>query len=163
MASGITNKGKAWILETVFRLEINGGSLNTRMYIALIKDDNIPNADDTTWADLNGTEIAVDNNYTAGGTALTLGTTDFNAVISDADADTNDYGYIQLKDISWTASGGSIPASGDGASYAVLMDNAGGAADNTANKLIAWWDLGSARTVSDGQTLTLQDLEIRLT
>ena len=164
MASGITNKGKAWILESVFRKERNGSdTLSDVMYIALIKDDNVPNADDTTWADLNGTEIAVGNGYTAGGTSLTLGTTDFDAVISDAAADTNDYGYIQLQDISWTARGGAIPASSDGASYAILMDNAGSAADNTANKLIAWWDLGSARSVSDGQTLTLQNLEICLT
>ena len=164
MASSITNKGKAWILETVFRKQRNGsGTLSDRMYIALVIDDNVPNADDTTWADLSGTDIAAGNGYTAGGQALDLGTTDFDTVISDADADTNDYGYIRLKDISWTASGGSIPASGEGAAYAVLMDNAGSALDNNANKLIAWWDLGGARSVSSGQTLSLQDLEIRLT
>lgn len=163
MASGITNKGKAWILETAFRKQMNGGSTSDTMYIALIKDDNVPNSDDTTWNDLNGTEIAAGNGYTAGGVSVTRGTTDFDVVISDADADTNNYGYIQIKNIEWTASGGSIPGSGDGASYAVLMDNAGSSADATGNKLIAWWDLGGERSVSDGQKLSLQDMEIRLT
>ena len=42
MASGITNKGKAWILETVFRKQRNGsGTLSDRMYIALVIDDNV--------------------------------------------------------------------------------------------------------------------------
>ena len=162
MASGITNKGKAWILETAFRKQMNGGTPSDTMYIALIKDDNVPNADDTTWNDLNGTEIAAGNGYTAGGISLTRGTTDFDVVISDADADTNNYGYIQLKNIEWTATG-TFPSSGDGASYAVLMDNAGSSADATGNKLIAWFDLGGERTLSSGQKLSLQDLEIRLT
>ena len=86
----------------------------------------------------------------------------FDVVISDADADTNNYGYIQLKNIEWTATG-TFPSSGDGASYAVLMDNAGGSADATGNKVIAWFDLGGERTLSSGQKLSLQDLEIRLT
>ena len=162
MASGITNKGKAWILETAFRKQMNAGSVSDTMYIALIKDDNVPNADDTTWNDLNGTEIAAGNGYTAGGIALTRGTTDFDVVISDADADTNNYGYIQLKNIEWTATG-TFPSSSDGASYAILMDNAGSSADATGNKVIAWFDLGGERTLSSGQKLSLQDLEIRLT
>lgn len=64
---------------------------------------------------------------------------------------------VQIKDVSWTASGGSIPSSGSGARYAVLTD------DNATvgnREVLAYWDLTSDRTVSDGQTLTLQDLEI---
>ena len=62
MASGITNKGKAWILETVFRKQRNGsGTLSDRMYIALVIDDNVPNAVDTPWDDLSGTDIAAGN------------------------------------------------------------------------------------------------------
>ena len=162
MASGVTDKGKAWILETTFRKQMNGGATNDTMYIALITAATTPNANHDTWNDLHSAEIATGNGYTAGGTSVTRGTTDFDVISADATAESNNYGHVQIKNIEWTASGGSIPNSGDGARYAVLMDNAGSAADNTANKVIAWWDLGSDRSVSDGQKLSLQDMEIRL-
>ena len=64
MASGITNIGKRYILEVAFRDEMNGsGTLVDNLRVALIKDDNVPNADDTTWSDLSGTEIANGNGY----------------------------------------------------------------------------------------------------
>ena len=86
-----------------------------------------------------------------------LGGPSMTDVLTEDDA--NDRGLTQAKDIVWTASGGSIPASGDGARYAVLLD------DNAtvgSREVLAWWDLTSDRSVSDGQTLTLQDCELRL-
>jgi hypothetical protein len=65
--------------------------------------------------------------------------------------------FIQIKDVAWTASGGNIPASGDGARYAVLTDDNGTVA---SREVFQWWDLSSDRTVSDSQVLTLQDLQI---
>ena len=163
MASGVTDKGKAWILEAAFRKQINGGAISSDvLYVALITDSTTPNANHDTWNDLNGAEIASGNSYDAGGAAIARGTGDFDAISDDATAESNNYGHVQLKNIEWTADGGSIPNSGDGARYAILMDNAGGAADNTANKVLAWWDLGSDRSVADGQKLSLQDMEIRL-
>jgi len=41
----------------------------------------------------------------------------------------------------------------------VLTDDNATPADRI---IIAWWDLESARSVSDGQALTLQNLEVRL-
>jgi hypothetical protein len=103
------------------------------------------------------TEIAAGNGYTAGGISLTKNSTDFDVLTED---DTGDLGKIQIKDLTWTASGGSLPGSGNGARWAVLTD------DNATqgNRIvIAWWDLTSDRSVSVGQPLTLQDCELRLT
>jgi len=171
MASGITNKGKVWILEIAFRNQMNAGSTTTDMYVALITDTSTPDEDTDVWSDLSSNQIANGNGYTHGGGGadaatdgtLTRNTTDFDVKISDADANTNNYGYIQVRNVQWAAAGGAIPASGDPASYAILMDNAGGSANHANNKVIAWWDLGGQRTVSNGQTLSLQDLELRLT
>ena len=66
----------------------------------------------------------------------------------------------QFKDMVWTASGGTLPGSGDGARYAVLTD------DNVTQddrEVWCYWDLSSDRVVSDTQTLTLSDLELRFT
>ena len=74
--------------------------------------------------------------------------------------DASDYALLQIKDVVWTASGGPIPASGNGARYAVLTD------DNVtqgSREVYFYWDLVSDRSVSSGQTLTLQDMETRVT
>jgi hypothetical protein len=99
------------------------------------------------------TEITAGNGYAAGGITVEASATGFDVC---TEHDTDDRGFIQIKDLVWTASGGPIPASGNGARYALLLDNAG-----TSNAL-AYFDLGSDRTVSDGQTLTLQNCELRL-
>ena len=171
MASGITNKGKVWILEVAFRNQMNAGSTTTDMYVALVTAVSPPDQDTDVWSDISSNQIAAGNGYTAGGGGadaatdgtLTRNTTDFDVKISDADANTNNYGYIQVRNVQWAASGGAIPDSGVGASYAVLMDNAGGSINHANNKVIAWWDLGGVRSVTNGQTLSLQDLELRLT
>lgn len=150
MASGWTNKGKMSILDAYFR---NSGA-PTNFYVALVTDATAPTADTNTLSDL--TEIAAGNGYTTGGYSLNRNSTDFDVLTED---DTNDRGVIEVKDVAWTASGGSIPGSGDGASYAVLLD------DNVtvgSREVITYWDLTSERTVSDGQTLTLAGLTLRL-
>ena len=144
--AGWTNKGKMSILDAYFR---NAGA-PTNFYVALVTSAAAPDADTNTMSDL--TEITAGNGYTSGGYSLTRNSTDFDTLTED---DTNDRGLIQIKDVVWTASGGSI----SGARYAVLTD------DNTtdsAREVYAYWDLSSNRTVSDGQTLTLQNLELRI-
>lgn len=151
MASGWTNKGKMSILDAYFR--DNGAPTN--FYIALVTDATAPTADTNTLSQL--TEIAAGNGYTTGGYSLDRNATDFDTLNED---DANDRGDIKVKDVVWTASGGAIPDSGDGARYAVLTD------DNAtvgSREIYAWWDLQSDRSVSDGQNLTLEDLELRLT
>lgn len=151
MASGWTNKGKALAVEATFRAT----GTPTNYYIALVTSATAPTADTNTLSQL--TEIAAGNGYTTGGYSLTPGATDFDTLTED---DTNDKGLIQVKDVVWTASGGSIPGSGSGARYAVITD------DNVtvgSREVYAWWDLSSDQSVSSGQTLTLQNLELDLT
>jgi hypothetical protein len=146
--AGVTNKGKKCILNAYFTADTSDEPAGFK--IALCTSATAPTADTDVLADL--TEIASGNGYTAGGATLSRNSTDFDTIEED---DTNDRGYIRIKDVVWTASGGSIPASGNGARYAVLLDDAA-----TPN-LLAYWDLQSDRQVSDGQSLTLQDCEIR--
>jgi hypothetical protein len=148
--AGFTNKFKYELLDQVLRRS----TLPTNYYVALVTSAVAPAADTNTLSEL--TEIAAGNGYTTGGYQLTPNSTDFDVSTED---DTNDRGYIQLKDITWTASGGSIPASGSGARYAVLTD------DNVtvgSRKVLLYWDLGADRSVSNGQSLTLQNCELRL-
>jgi len=150
MASGVTNRGCYTILGEDFRRT----TLPTNLYVALCTDAVTPAVDTNTFSEL--TEIGAGNGYTAGGYSITPGDTDWDTQTED---DANDWAFVQLKDIVWTASGGPIPDSGDGARWAVLTDDNATPADRI---IIAWWDLESARSVSDGQALTLQNLEVRL-
>lgn len=149
--AGFTNRGKYFILDVFFR----GAAEVTNFYVALCTSANTPVADTNLFGDL--TEIAAGNGYTAGGYQLTPGNTDFDVLTED---DTNDRALVQIKDVAWTASGGTIPASGDGARWAVLLDDNGTIA---SRRVIAFWDLASDQSVSDGQILTLLNCEARLT
>jgi hypothetical protein len=151
MASGFTNRGKFKLLDWVFR----GTALPTNFYVALCTSAATPTADTNTFSEL--TEIAAGNGYTAGGISLTKNSTDFDTLTED---DSGDLGKVLIKDLAWTASGGTLPASGNGARWAILTD------DNPtqgSRLVLAWWDLTSDRSVSSGQPLTLQDCELRLT
>lgn len=148
--AGWTNKGKFNMLNLVFR---NAAEL-TNFYLFLATSATAPTADINTKSEL--TEIATGNGYTAGGISINRDATDFDVLTED---DTNDRGLIQLKDMVWTASGGSLPGSGNGARYAILTD------DNVtlgSREVWAYFDLVSDRSVSVSQTLTLQNCELRL-
>jgi len=148
--AGFTNRGKYLINGWVFR----GVALPTYYYVALVTSATAPNADTNTLGQL--TEIAAGNGYNTGGYQLSKNASDFDALTED---DTGDLSLVQAKDVTWNASGGSIPASGNGARYAVLTDDNGTIANR---QVIAFWDLLSDRTVSTGQPLTLQNLELQL-
>lgn len=148
--AGWTNKFKYRLMGYLFR----GATLPTNLYVALVTSATAPDADTNTLSDL--TEIAAGNGYTSGGYSLTPGATDFDVYTED---DTNDLGKVQIKDVVWSASGGPIPASGGAARYAVLTDDN---ATVSSREVFAYWDLDTDRTVSDGQDLTLQNLELRI-
>ena len=147
--AGWTNAGKNMVLDVAFR----DVAVQTNYFLALVTSATAPTYATATLSDL--TEIADTQGYTEGGYSLTPGTTDFDV---SAVVDTDDW-RVQLKDIVWTASGGTLPASGDGARYAVLLDDN---ATPASRVVYAYWDLVSDRSVSDGQTLTLSDVEIRI-
>lgn len=148
--AGWTNRGKFNALSRLYR----GGTIPTNYFVALVTSATAPTADINTKSEL--TELANGNGYTTGGISLTKNSTNFDVLTED---DTNDRALIQIKDLVWTASGGSLPASG-GARYAILTDDN---ATQGSREVHHFWDLTSDRQVSVGQTLTLQDCEIRLT
>lgn len=151
MSSVMTNRGKYRILNGFFRAQ----SIPTTFYAALITSAAVPDADTNTLSQL--TQIASGNGYTTNGQAVARNTTDFDVMTED---DTNDRALVQIKDLTWTASGGDMPGSGSGASYMVLTDDNATAG---SRDIIGSFDLVSARTVSSGQSLTIQDAEFRLT
>lgn len=149
--AGITNKGKYRLLQNNFV----GGSVPANYYVALVTSAVAPSADIDTLGQL--TEIAAGNGYTSGGYQLTPGGTDFDTLAED---DASDLAKVLIKDVVFTASGGNLPASGNGARYAVLTD---ANATVGSREVLAYWDLSADRVVSSGQSLTLQNLELRLT
>lgn len=143
--AGFTNRSKFKIFQWIFR---QTEALPTSFKVALVTNATPPAATTNILTDL--VEIAAGNGYTAGGESLTPGAVDFDALTED---DGNNWATMQIKDVEWTASGGSIPASGDAARWAVLLD--------TNDNVLAYWDLATDRVAADGQVLRLIDLEMR--
>lgn len=111
-----------------------------------------PNATNcAVFASCSANELPNGNGYTTGGIALSRNSTDFSTYTEDTGSN---QGIIGVRTCTWTASGGNLPASGTGAAYAILYDT------NVAKNVVAIFDLGGNRTVSDGQQLILQNLQI---
>lgn len=147
----MTNKGKRDLLQHEF---IRTESLPTNYYVALVTDSGSPGDDTNLMSDL--TEVPNGNGYTSGGIQLTPGATDFDTITED---DENDRGEIKIKDLTFLATGGAIPISGDPVHYAVLTD------DNVtpaSRKILDTWDLGTDIIIAENNSLVLQDLTIRL-
>lgn len=151
MASYLTNRGVFGILATYFRADATYEP--TGYSVALVKATAPVAKTTNVWADISAHEIAAGNGYTAGGIALARNATDFDVTTED---DAGNRAFSQIKDLVWTAAGGPIPASGDGARYAILLD------DDAAKNVIAVADLGSNVSVSTGQAITLQNIELRI-
>lgn len=150
--AGVTNRGKFRLFDVWMRASaIPGGAFA----IFLATNATAPTADTNLKSDL--TEIAVGNGYTAGGINVARNATDWDTLTED---DTLDIAFTQLKDITWTASGGPIPASGAGARWAILTDQN---ATLASREVLVFWDLQADRSVSVGQSLTLQNCEVRAT
>lgn len=140
--AGMTNLGKQRILEWAFGRVAEP----TSVYLHLITDATAPAADDA--------DVSTLTQASNMGTAVTINTdnTDFDASSKD---DGTDKGYIQIKDAVFTASGGDCTSR-----YTVMVDNA---TWGSISELYAYWDHGSNKTISDTQTLTLQNLELDIT
>jgi len=96
-----------------------------------------------TYADVSGSELSTGSGYTAGGATITV-----NSVTEN---DTDDRADVDIADVSWTASGGSIgPYSG-----AIIYDTSSG--DNT---VVCYKSFGGDQTTNDGQTIKLDTISI---
>lgn len=93
-----------------------------------------PAAANTVLADI--TQISAGFGYTSGGTAATI----------SSSAQTAGTYKLTLADVVFTASGGSMGPF----QYAVLYNDTA-----TNDELICYWDNGSAVTLADGETFTL--------
>jgi len=144
MASGTTDRGKKLLLDYSFE----AATVPTTYYLALCTSATTPTKATNVFSEL--TEIAAGNGYTTGGSGLTAAT---NFTVTEVDGTVG--AKVVADDVTWTASGGNIPASGDGARWAVLMDG-----NISTSNIISYFDLVSDRTVSDTQTLTIQAAEI---
>lgn len=140
--AGFTNKGKAKLLRNFFQSE----TPPTNLYVYLVTSATAPTADINTLGQL--TEIS----ETGKEFSLSLNTTDFDTSVSDSEDDTNDKGVMKIKDCTFAG-----PVTN--ARYAILVDDNG---TEGSREVYCYWDLGSNRSVSSGQTLTLQDLEMNL-
>lgn len=147
---GFTNRGFKILADTYYR----GATAPANFNVALVTSATAPDADTNTLSDL--TEIAAGNGYTTGGISVARNTTDFDSLVEN---DASDRAELQIKNLVWTGSGGPIPASGNGARYAVLTD---ANATVGSRQVIFWWDLSADQSVSDTQAFTLIDLELRL-
>ena len=110
--------------------------------IALVASGSAPVATNTVLANL--TQIATGNGYNAGGTA---------ASITSSGHTTGTYKLV-LGDVVFTASGGTIPSNSPTTEirYAALYNDTSTA---PADPLIGWWDYGSAVTLADTETFTV--------
>jgi len=149
--AGWTNRIKYNALNWIY--EGQEANVPSSFFMVLYTSETAPTQDANLIGDAS--EITAGNGYTAGGSELTAGT-DFDSLTED---DNNDKAYVQIVDVTWTASGGSIPASGGAAAYAGLTDNN----STTANReLYHYWSLGDDYSVSDGQKITIQDAQIEI-
>jgi len=147
---GMTNNLKAELLDAFFR----AGPEPTGFFLALVTSSPIPGPDTNTMFNL--TEIALGNGYAEGGQAFARSSSGFPTSTED---DGSDRGIVELKDIVFTATGGSIPSSGAGARYAVLTDNNATVDDR---KVYLWFDLQSDLIVSEDQDLQINNMTAEL-
>lgn len=143
MANGKwTNRGKKLVLDAAFRAAAWSG---TGFKLMLCTSAATPGLDTNTFSEL--TEIANGNGYTTGGISIAQSAVGFPTLTED---DTNDKATISVASQTWTASGGSLPASGSGARWLVLTD---ANATVGSRQVIAYWDLLADRSVTVGGTI----------
>lgn len=110
------------------------------LYVALVTD--APDYNTSTFGELD--EIAAGNGYTSGGQEVEPG--------DIAVSKETTYTELELPVIQWIADGGTIPGSGDGALYAVLLTDEVTVSDR---RVWGYGQLSGETIVSDGQALEL--------
>lgn len=145
MANTWTDYGINRMLDITFRSATGPTACSVRL-LSTMTGSGVGNED---WLGISSNEVANGNGYTTGGETVALSNVGFD-VLSDDSA--NNRQYLQLADVSWTASGGSITAAG----AALVMTDGG------TDKVWAIFDFSGSVTASDGGTLTMQNCELRV-
>jgi len=102
----------------------------------LVLTNSAPIATNSALADI--TQISAGNGYTTGGNATTI-------TISESSGTTT----VQGTEVTFTASGGTMATF----RYYVLYNDT---ATSPADALVAWWDHGSAVSLTDGSSFTVR-------
>lgn len=123
------NKFQA-VTEDLVKAVHNFNSHTFKVYLSNATPSASGDADKTDLA-----EISAGNGYTAGGATTTISISRSGGVTK-----------VTGSDVSWTASGGSIGPF----QYAVLYNDTA-----SGDRLIAWWDYGTALTINNTQTFTV--------
>lgn len=118
----------------VEQLGLGKHNLNTDTLKVYLSNE-APLVGDTVKADI--AEISAGNGYTAGG-----------ADTQNVWSESGGTGSCVGTDVVWTASGGTIGAF----RYVILYNDT---QTSPADPLIGWWDYGSAITLNDGETFTV--------
>ena len=147
MADGTTDKGKALMLGYTF----DGSTVPTNFYLTLCTSTTTPTRATNLLSDLE--ECAAGNGFVSGGAALAAGSA---FTVTESDGAGGIGAKCVADDVSFIASGGSLPSSGS-ARWAVLLNG-----NTSSSSVIAYYDLSSDRVVTDTQTLTIKACEIDL-
>lgn len=145
MASGMTANFAQDALTTYVTqtTSLAGGAFKVHLVTAAV----VPDWDTDTLGDL--TEIATGNGYDGSGYDVPASATGFPTIDESAP---NDDWRAKIKDTLVQASGGTIPPSGSGFTYAVLTD---AHATPASRRVQGFYDLGSEQSVTDGNSLTI--------
>jgi hypothetical protein len=136
MANSLTNKGEEYMLIGDGVSNGSIGRLATKL--KLFDSTSTPDKDGTGF-----TEVANGNGYVTGGQVVAVGNWTFSVVTTN--------GQIVLDDYVWTASGGNI------------SNILGAFITDATDQELAWWERTTAVTLTPGDSITADDLTIRLT
>ncbi len=136
MANSLTNKGQEYCLYGT--ATPNGSLANLGTKLKLYDSTSTPNKNGTGFV-----EVANGNGYTTGGVAIVRA--DYALSLDTGNQ------KVQIADKVFTASGGSI------------LNIAGAYLTDAADNVLAWWERSAAITIASGDTLTLDDLSVKLT
>ena len=126
-------------------------SLPAQFFVYLATSATALNPDTEALSDIS--EIVRTNGYAP--QAVNANTTDFFGLAQD---DLNDYATVTMRDVTWNASGGPIPATGS-VRYAVFTTNEPNEADR---QVIGYWDFVTGRSVANGEAFTIETMRLRL-
>ena len=139
MANSLTNLGeRTCLMGNHATLPTDGAIAGIATKVKLYDSTSTPDKDGTGFV-----EVANGNGYVTGGQAITEADWTYSVVALN--------GQIVLADKIWTAAGGNI------------TNILGAYLTDAADAVLAWWERPSAVTLSPGDTLTLDDLTIKLT